>query len=127
MQTEQIKQLAIDALDDLKAVDMTVLDVHDMTSITDYMIVVSANSSRHLKALADSVIEKAKANGLRPLGVEGADSGEWALVDLGDAIVHIMTPAMRDFYQIEKLWTVDAVADNDGEDVEETNSESERL
>ncbi len=116
MQTEQIKQLAINALEDLKAVDMTVLNVHEMTSITDYMIVVSANSSRHLKALADSVIEKAKAAGLRPLGVEGADSGEWGLVDLGDVIVHIMTPAIREFYQIEKLWSVDvsSAVDNEG-------------
>ena len=116
MQTEQIKQLAIDALEDLKAVDMTVLYVHEMTSITDYMIVVSANSNRHLKALADSVIEKAKAAGFRPLGVEGADSGEWGLVDLGDVIVHIMTPAIREFYQIEKLGSVDvsSAVDNEG-------------
>jgi len=107
MQTEQIKQLAVGALEALKAVDLVVLDVHDMTSITDYMIVASANSSRHLKALADNVVETAKQAGRRPLGVEGEGGGEWALVDLGDVVVHIMMPAIREFYQIEKLWSVD--------------------
>jgi len=115
MQAEQMKQLAIEALEDLKAVDITVLDVHEMTSITDYMIVASANSSRHLKALADSVVDKAKQAGQRPLGVEGETGGEWALVDLGDAIVHIMMPAIREFYQIEKLWSVDVSSAADGE------------
>ena len=86
-----------------------------MTSITDYMIVASANSNRHLKALANSVIDKARQAGQRPLGVEGESGGEWALVDLGDAIVHIMLPAIRDFYQIEKLWSLDISTAADGE------------
>ena len=115
MEAEQIKQLAVEALEDLKAVDIAVLDVHDMTSITDYMIVASANSNRHLKALANSVIDKARQAGQRPLGVEGESGGEWALVDLGDAIVHIMLPAIRDFYQIEKLWSLDISTAADGE------------
>ena len=106
MQTEQIKKLAVDALEALKAVDLVVLDVHDMTSITDFMIVASANSSRHLKALADNVVEAAKQAGHRPLGVEGENGGEWALVDLGDVVVHVMMPATREFYQIEKLWSI---------------------
>lgn len=106
MHTQQLKKLAVDALEALKAVDLVVLDVHDMTSITDYMIVASANSNRHLKALADNVIETAKQAGHRPLGVEGENSGEWALVDLGDVVVHIMMPSIREFYQIEKLWSV---------------------
>ena len=115
MQTEQIKNLAVDALEALKAVDLVVLDVHDMTSITDYMIVASANSNRHLKALADNVIETAKQAGHRPLGVEGETGGEWALVDLGDVVVHIMMPAIREFYQIEKLWSVASPRAADGE------------
>jgi len=115
MQAEQIRQLAITALEDMKAVDISVLDVHDMTSITDFMIIASANSNRHLKALADSVIHKAKEAGQRPLGVEGETGGEWALVDLGDVIVHIMLPATRDFYQIEKLWSHDLSTAADGE------------
>lgn len=110
MQAEQIKQLAIDALEDLKAVDLTVLDVRGMTTITDYMIVVSANSSRHLKALADSVVDKYKLTGQTPLGVEGETGGEWALVDLSDAVIHIMMPATRELYQLEKLWSVDLSA-----------------
>ena len=114
MQVEEIKQLAIDVLEDLKAVDVTVLDVRDMTGITDYMIIVSANSKRHLKAMADSVVDKAKKSGQRPLGVEGETGGEWALVDLGDVIVHIMMPAIRELYQLEKLWSMDAAAEGEG-------------
>ncbi len=108
MNVEQLKQLAIEALEDLKGVDVQVLDVREKTSITDYMLIVSANSSRHLKAMADSVVEKAKAQGFQPLGVEGENSAEWALVDLGDVVVHVMTPEIRDFYQLEKLWGGDA-------------------
>lgn len=115
MHTQQLKKLAVDALEALKAVDLVVLDVHDMTSITDYMIVASANSNRHLKALADNVIETAKQAGHRPLGVEGENSGEWALVDLGDVVVHIMMPSIREFYQIEKLWSVANPLAADGE------------
>jgi ribosome-associated protein len=115
MQTEQIKQLAVDALEALKAVDVVVLDVRGMTTITDYMIVASANSNRHLKALADNVIEAAKVAGHRPLGIEGETGGEWALVDLGDVVIHIMMPAIREFYQIEKLWSVDNSAAVEGE------------
>jgi ribosome-associated protein len=115
MQAEQVKQLAIEALEDLKAVDITVLDVRDMTGITDYMIIASATSSRHLKALADSVVEKAKLAGQQPMGVEGETGGEWALVDLGDAVVHIMMPVIRDLYQLEKLWSLDLSSAVDGE------------
>jgi len=115
MQTEQIKKLAIDALEDLKAVDMVVLNVNGITSITDYMIIVSANSNRHLKSLANSVVEAAKSAGVKPLGVEGENDGEWALVDLGDVVVHIMMPAIRAFYQLEKLWSVDTSSSADGD------------
>lgn len=116
MQSEQLKELAINALEDIKATDVTTLDVRGITSITDFMIIASANSGRHLKALADNVVEQAKAQGCRPIGVEGEREGEWALVDLGDVVVHVMLPKIREFYQLEKLWNMDApaVADSDG-------------
>lgn len=104
--TDQIRELALAALDDLKAKDVEVMDVRTLTSITDYMIVASGTSNRHVKALADSVVEKSKLAGHRPLSVEGEREAEWILVDLADVVVHIMLPATRDFYQLEKLWDV---------------------
>lgn len=106
--TEQLKDLALAALDDLKAQDVQVLDVRGMTSITDVMIIASGTSDRHIKALADNVVEAAKKHGVQPLGVEGETSREWVLVDLGDVIVHVMHPQTRAFYNLEKLWTVGA-------------------
>jgi ribosome-associated protein len=104
LQTEQLKALVIDALEDLKAKDIICLDVGEVTSITDVMIIASATSGRQLKALADHVIEKAREQHCPPIGVEGERDGEWALVDLGDVVVHIMLPEIRDFYNLEKLW-----------------------
>ena len=92
------------ALDDAKAVDIRVLDVRKLTVITDYMIVASGRSSRQARALADSVQAAARAAGSKVIGLEGARASEWILVDLGGVIVHVMTPATRDFYQLEKLW-----------------------
>jgi ribosome-associated protein len=106
--TEQLKDLALAALDDLKAQDVQVLDVRGMTSITDVMVIASGTSDRHIKALADNVVEAAKKHGVQPLGVEGETSREWVLVDLGDVIVHVMHPQTRAFYNLEKLWTVGA-------------------
>lgn len=104
--TEQLKQWALAALDDLKAQDVQVLDVRGMTSITDVMIIASGTSDRHIKALADNVVEAVKKHGAQPIGVEGETSREWVLVDLGDVIVHVMHPQTRAFYNLEKLWTV---------------------
>ena len=101
---EELKCLVVDALEDVKAIDIQILNVSDKTSITDFMIVASGNSNRQVKALADSVIEKCKTNGVVPLGIEGTQLGEWALIDLGDIVVHVMQPSIRDFYNIEKLW-----------------------
>jgi len=105
MNTDEMKELVINTLDDLKAVEVLALDVKDMTSVTDVMVIASGTSNRHVKSIADNVIEKAKENGVRPLGVEGDQVSEWVLVDLGDVVVHIMKPDIRDFYNLEKLWS----------------------
>jgi ribosome-associated protein len=104
MQVEAIKYAAIEALEDIKARDITVLDVRKMTSLFDYMIVASAESTRQTKALANHVQEKLKELGARVYGIEGEQSGEWVLVDLGDIIVHVMQPAVRAYYNLEQLW-----------------------
>lgn len=92
------------ALDDMKAVNIKVLDVRGLTDIADTMIIASGNSDRHVRSIADRVVQSAKAAGYRPLGVEGARDGEWALVDLHDVIVHVMLPRVREFYGLERLW-----------------------
>lgn len=92
------------ALEDGKAVDVRVLDVADQTVITDYMIVASGRSPRQVKALVERVREAAAAAGQKVLGTEGDQVAEWVLVDLGDVLVHVMQPACREFYQLEKLW-----------------------
>ncbi len=94
----------IAALEDGKAIDIQQLDVRDLTTITDFMIVASGGTSRQVKALSERVQERARAEKLRPLGVEGQQNAEWLLLDYGDVIVHIMQPKARDFYQLEKLW-----------------------
>lgn len=94
-----------DALDSLKAVDVTVLPIGDISTIADAMVVASGTSTRHVKALSEEVVEQCKTAGYRPIGVEGLDSAEWVLVDLGDVIVHVMLPDTRTFYDIERLWT----------------------
>lgn len=96
------------ALDDMKAVNVKVLDVRGLTDIADTMIIASGNSDRHVRSIADRVVEKAKEAGYRPLGIEGEREGEWVLVDLQDVIVHVMLPRVREFYRLENLWDVSA-------------------
>jgi ribosome-associated protein len=105
MQSEQIKQMVLKVLDDYKALNVVAIDVRELTSITDTMVICSGTSTRHLKSVAEQLVKEAKANGVEPLGVEGQDSAEWILVDLADVVVHIMQPPIREFYSLEKLWT----------------------
>ena len=104
MGSEQLRDLVVDAIEEMKGNDINVLDVRGLTSVTDFMIIASGTSNRHVKSLADNVVERCKADQIRPIGVEGDDKAEWVLVDLGDAVVHIMLPATRQFYDIERLW-----------------------
>ena len=110
MNSEQLSTLVVDALDDVKAQDIVKLDVRDMTSVTDYMIVASGTSNRHVKALVENVAEKASEVGHKPIGVEGEEGGEWVLLDLQDALVHVMLPKVREFYNLEKLWSLGSSA-----------------
>jgi ribosome-associated protein len=98
------------ALDDMKAVNVKVLDVRGLTDIADTMVIASGNSDRHVRSIADRVVEKAKAAGFRALGTEGERDGEWVLVDLQDIIVHVMLPRVREFYGLERLWDDGAAA-----------------
>ena len=107
MQSNELLTLVLAALDDGKGNDIKVIDVRDKTNITDYMVIASGTSDRHVVSLADRVVDRAKENQLMPLGVEGQNTGEWVLVDLGDAIIHVMKPQTREFYQLEKLWQGD--------------------
>jgi ribosome-associated protein len=100
-----ITDLVVDALDDLKAVDTKIVDVRGLSSVMDFLVIASGNSSRHIKSLADNVVVKAKAAGCPPIGVEGENAADWVLVDLGDVVVHVMQPAARSFYDLERLWS----------------------
>ena len=110
MTIDELKQLAINALEDLKAEDITVLDVRGKTTVTDWLIVATGSSSRHVKSMANNVAVEAKAAGKTPLGSEGEVEGEWVLVDLGDVIVHVMQRQVRDYYDLESLWSIDEVS-----------------
>ncbi|EGV51410.1 ribosome-associated protein IOJAP [Candidatus Endoriftia persephone str. Guaymas] len=107
MQVEELRDLVVEALDDMKANDIVVLDVRGKTSITDIMIVASGTSDRHVKSIAQTVAFKAKQAGEAPLGSEGLDDGEWVLVDLNGVVLHVMLPKVRDFYHLERLWSMD--------------------
>jgi ribosome-associated protein len=95
---------AVAALEDMKAVNIKVMDVRQVTDVADCMILASGNSDRHVRSIADRVVERAKAAGFRPMGMEGERDSEWVLVDLNDVIVHVMLPRVREFYGLEELW-----------------------
>jgi len=106
MNSEAVIELAVKALEDMKGVDLTVIDIVGKSSIADAMIVVTGTSQRHVRSMAETVRLTAKDAGHPPLGIEGGDSSDWVLVDLGDVIVHVMTEEKREFYSLEKLWSV---------------------
>ena len=103
---EVLRTQVLSALDELKARDVCEIDVRGKTSIADTLIIASGTSTRHVKSLADEVVKFVKKAGMMPLGVEGEREAEWVLVDLGDIIVHVMLPRIREFYGLERLWTV---------------------
>lgn len=114
LEPQAVHDLVINALEDLKAEDITIIDVRDLNSLTDEMIIASGTSSRHLSALADNLIIKAKEAGIPPLGVEGRNGSDWVLVDMNDVIVHLMLPRARSFYNLEKLWSASEEARQQG-------------
>jgi ribosome-associated protein len=103
-----LEKLVLAALEDMKAVNVKLLDVRGLTDITDAMIVASGTSDRHVRSIAERVIEKAREAGRRPLGIEGTRDNEWVLVDLQDVLLHVMLPRVREFYAIEQLWETPA-------------------
>ena len=103
---DALLQSVHDAVAELKAKDVVEIDVRGKSSVTDYMVVASGNSTRHVKSIADEVVRFAKKLDIQPLGVEGEREAEWVLVDLGDVVVHLMLPRVREFYALERLWTV---------------------
>ena len=105
MQEADLKQVVDDALADAKAREVVWMDVRNQTDITDYMVVASGTSNTHVKAVVDRVLDQALAAGFRPLGVEGLENAEWVLIDLGDIVVHVMLPKVREFYDLERLWS----------------------
>ncbi len=105
MQLEQLRDLVVDTLNDMKAHDLSVIDVRGKTAVTEFMIVASGTSDRHVKAIAETIAYRAKEAGDAPLGTEGVADGEWALVDLNGVVVHVMLPKVRDFYNLERLWS----------------------
>ena len=99
-----LQDVVLDALADMKAVDVKALDVRGLTDITDMMVVASGTSDRHVKSIADRVVQRCKEAGFRPFGMEGERDGDWVLVDLHDVVLHVMLPRIREFYALEKLW-----------------------
>jgi ribosome-associated protein len=105
-----LREVVLDALDELKAFDVKALDVRGLTDITDTMVVASGTSDRHVRSIADRVVQRCKEAGFRPFGIEGERDGEWVLLDLNDLVLHVMLPRVREFYALEKLWAANEAA-----------------
>lgn len=123
MENTALKDLVIDALDDIKGKDIVALDVTGQTDIADYMIVATGTTSRQVKSLVNSVLVKVKSQGVSVVGVEGLDTGEWVLVDLADVIVHVMLPSVREFYDLERLWSLGPGRDADEPEAQYTEND----
>ena len=113
MKTSELRDHIVAALEDMKGVNIVTLDVAALTPMTDYMVMVTGTSNRHVKALVDTANESAKAIGVQPLGIEGRESFDWVLVDLADVIVHVMNEEARGFYELERLWSDLETSDDD--------------
>jgi len=107
-----ISEIIVNALEDVKGQDIVKIDVKELTDVMDVLIIATGTSNRHVKSLAENVVEDSKAAGNRPIGVEGMDAGEWVLVDFGDVVLHVMLQATRDFYELEKLWSLEPSSRN---------------
>ena len=105
-----LREVVLDALDELKAFEVKALDVRGLTDITDTMVVASGTSDRHVRSIADRVVQRCKEAGFRPFGIEGDRDGEWVLLDLNDLVLHVMLPRVREFYALEKLWAANEAA-----------------
>ena len=116
MQSAELKKLVINSLEDLKAENICVIDVKDKTSVTDFMVVASGTSTRHVRSVAENLVTEVKSQGIKTLGVEGAEVSDWVLVDLGEVVVHVMLPSARTFYDLEGFW-------RDGPDASQTVAE----
>ncbi|USD20717.1 ribosome silencing factor [Microbulbifer variabilis] len=101
-----IKDIALNALEDLKGKDIVALDVSEFSDVMDNLVICTGTSSRQVKSLAENVVDELKKEGVRPIGVEGKEQGEWVLVDYGDLVVHVMLADVRNFYDLEKLWSM---------------------
>lgn len=116
MQSKQLCDLVITAMEDLKAVNTLCLDVTALTDLADNMIIATGTSNRHVSSIVDHVAITCKAQGVKPLGIEGQDTAEWVLIDLVDVVVHVMLPASREFYDLERLWgPVEGIQRPDGQ------------
>ena len=113
LNSDDLQQLVIDAMEDFKARDIRDINVEDVAGFTDRMVFASGTSNRHVKSIAQAVVERAKQSGITPLGLEGENVGDWVLIDLGDVVAHIMLPDTRQFYDIERLWSEQAGHDAD--------------
>ncbi len=113
MRIRQKQKLIREALEDAKALDISLLDVSGVSDFSDLLAIASGTSTRHVGSIADRVVDNLRQHGVRARGVEGKSVGDWVLIDFGDAVVHVMRPAVRDFYNLEKLWSVGKEADGD--------------
>ncbi len=111
LSSTQIKDLVLGTLDDFKALELKAIDTHKLNDLVDWMVFASGSSARHVRSLTDNLAVQMKQHAIKPIGIEGKENAIWTLVDLGDVLVHIMQKDVRDYYQLEKLWSTEKEAD----------------